>query len=323
LNRRKWCRSQGLPEWRIGRLSCKGQAVIKNIEVPVSGTGKGTQTMSAVPPQLSRIRTLTVRAALAAIFATLAVTAILFASLAGSVPSASAAGDACPSVEVVFARGTLEAPGVGATGQAFVDALNARLPGRTVEAYGVNYPASLEFGQAVDGIADASNRIELIAASCPNTKIVLGGYSQGAAVAGYTTTDTVPAGFALPAAISGPMPATIAPHVVAVVLFGTPDSWFLNLVAHDAPPVAVGQLYTAKTIQLCATGDPVCFPGGLDRSAHSSYKSNGMPEQAADFAARQVNGRGPAATVQQTAGEAGTGQPAQAPTVEPDPPLGN
>ncbi|MDF2829267.1 MAG: cutinase, partial [Mycobacterium sp.] len=30
---------------------------------------------------------------------------------------------ACPDVEVVFARGTFEAPGIGNTGQAFVDAL--------------------------------------------------------------------------------------------------------------------------------------------------------------------------------------------------------
>ena len=52
-----------------------------------------------------------------------------------------------------------------------------------------------------------------------------------------------------------------------------------------------GQLYAAKTLQLCAPGDPVCFPGGLDRSAHSAYMENGMAEQAADFA---VNALSPA-----------------------------
>jgi cutinase-like protein len=105
---------------------------------------------------------------------------------------ANAADDSCANVEVVFARGTFEPAGVGATGQAFVDALSARLPGRSVDVYAVNYPASLNFGQATDGIADASNRIQSIAAACPPTKIVLGGYSQVAAVAGYTTTSAVP-----------------------------------------------------------------------------------------------------------------------------------
>ena len=182
--------------------------------------------MSTVTPLVVRMGTLTVRAALSTIFVALAVAAILAGSLAAPTPSANAADDSCPSVEVVFARGTIEAPGVGATGQAFVDALNARLPGKTVDVYAVNYPASLDFGQAADGIVDASNKIQSIAASCPTTKIVLGGYSQGAAVAGYTTTDTVPAGFALPAGITGPMPPAIAPHVAAVVLFGTPDTWY-------------------------------------------------------------------------------------------------
>jgi cutinase len=266
---------------------------------------------------------LTFRAALSTIFAALAVGAILAGSLVGPTPSANAAADSCANVEVVFARGTNEAPGVGATGQAFVDALNAHLPGKTVDVYAVNYPASLNFGQTADGIVDASNKIQAIAASCPTTKIVLGGYSQGAALAGYTTTDTVPAGFNLPAGITGPMPAAIAPHIAAVVLFGTPDTWFINLVDHDAPPITIGQAYAAKTLQLCATGDPVCYPGGLDRSAHSSYKDNGMADQAADFVAHQLIAPAPAATVQQTAGQIGAGQPATAPAPEVDPTQGN
>src|SRR6476619_7990950 len=91
---------------------------------------------------------------------------------------AAAAGDSsCSDVEVIFARGMCEAPGVGATGQAFVDALNARLGGKTVDGYGVDYPASLDFQAAADGIADAAKKIESTVASCANTRIVLGGYS--------------------------------------------------------------------------------------------------------------------------------------------------
>src|SRR6202795_598129 len=134
--------------------------------------------MSSVTPLIVRMGRSTVRAALSTIFAALAVTAVLAGSLAAPTPwsaQANAADDSCPSVEVVFARGTFEAPGVGATGQAFVDALNARLPGKTVDVHGVNYPASLNFGQAADGIVDASNKIQTIAANCPTTQIVLGG----------------------------------------------------------------------------------------------------------------------------------------------------
>jgi cutinase len=282
--------------------------------------------MSTVTPNVVRMGRLTVRAALSTIFVALALTAMLVGSF-GAPPSAKAADDACPAVEVVFARGTNEAPGVGATGQSFVDALTARLPGKAIDAYGVNYPASMNFGQAADGIADASNRIQSIAASCPSTKIVLGGYSQGAAVAGYTTTDSVPAGSDLPAGVTGPMPPAVAPHVAAVVLFGTPDPWIMNLLDSSAPPITIGQSYIAKTLQLCTTGDPVCFPGGLDRSAHSSYKTNGMADQAADFAAGKLYGAAPAAPVQQAAGEVGAGQPSAAPAPAPEPavdaPVGN
>src|SRR5690349_13681170 len=76
---------------------------------------------------------------------------------AAGIPSATA--DACPDVEVVFARGTFEPAGVGQTGQAFVDALSAQLGGKSMEVYPVNYPASLDFATAADGVIDTSNKV--------------------------------------------------------------------------------------------------------------------------------------------------------------------
>lgn len=264
-------------------------------------------------PPTARRGTPITRSAHSAMFAVFALAAVVTAALADPIASASADGASCANVEVVFARGTLEAPGVGATGQAFVDALNARLQGNTVDVYGVNYPASLDFGRATDGIADASNRIQSIAANCPATKIVLGGYSQGAAVAGYTTASSIPDGFALPATISGPMPPAIASHVAAVVLFGTPDEWFLGLADHNAPPITIGAPYAGKTLQLCAAGDPVCFPGGMDRGAHSAYKVNGMAVQAADYVGHQLGAAAPAAPVLQSSAEFGPDRQAPPP----------
>jgi len=222
-----------------------------------------------------------------------AATSAILGSVAG-MPTAAA--EPCPDVQVIFARGTFEPAGVGVTGQAFVDALTGKLAGKSVDVYPVNYPASLDFATAADGVIDASNKIRDVAASCPNTKMVLGGYSQGAAVVAYSTEDAVPPGFNLPDGITGPMPSAVASHVSAVVLFGTPDPWFLHLVDNSAPPITIGSLYTMKTIQLCNQGDPVCFPGGLDRSAHSAYKDNGMADEAAAFAANLL---GPASSSSQ------------------------
>ena len=96
-------------------------------------------------------------------------------------PSAHAAAD-CPPIEVVFARGTDEPPGLGRVGSAFVDSLRSQVGGRSVGTYAVNYPATFDFLAAANGANDASAHIQYMVANCPNTRLVLGGYSQGAAV---------------------------------------------------------------------------------------------------------------------------------------------
>jgi cutinase len=208
-----------------------------------------------------------------------------------TIPSASA--DPCPDVEVVFARGTFEPAGVGGTGQAFVDALRAKVGGKSVEVYPVNYPASIDFSTAAEGFIDASNKIRDVAATCPKTKMVLGGYSQGAAVMAYTTEDAIPNGYTLPAGI-GPMAPELANHVAAVALFGKPSSGFLQMIYTGAPPITVGRLYVDKTTDLCIPEDSVCSPGGNDSAAHNLYPVNGMTDQAADFAARRLSSNGTA-----------------------------
>jgi cutinase len=204
------------------------------------------------------------------------------------IPTASAAG--CPDVEVVFARGTFEPPGVGGIGQAFTDELRAQpqLGGKSVDIYPVNYSASLNFSTTADGVIDASNRVRDVAARCPSTKMVLGGYSQGAAVVGYVTADKMPDGYAPPDGISGPMPPEVANDVAAVALFGKPSNGFLNSIDRTAPPINVGGLYAAKTIDQCVPEDPICSPTGSDNAAHQAYADNGITAQAAGFAAQNV-----------------------------------
>lgn len=200
-------------------------------------------------------------------------------------PAAVSIAD-CPDVEVVFARGTFEAPGVGKVGEPFVEALRQRLLDRTLEVHAVNYPASLQFDRAVDGILDVSNRLRYLAANCPSTETIVGGYSQGAAVSGYVTSATAPAGYAPTA-----LPPDVAERVSAVVLFGKPSPGILRLLHHDAPPIEIGTAFTDRTTDLCAPQDPICESGGRDRSAHSAYAVNGMVEKAAEFVVDRLRNR--------------------------------
>ncbi|WP_084792573.1 cutinase family protein [Mycobacterium sp. E136] len=204
----------------------------------------------------------------------------------------------CPDVQVVFARGTLEPIGVGGVGQAFVDALRAQAGARTVDVYPVNYPASNDFGDriqfartVVDGIRDAGTKVESTAANCPDTRIVLGGFSQGAAVAGYVTAAEIPE--EVPAEyreyIPNPMPSSAADHVAAVVLFGKPSEQFMQDIG--APPIVIGPSYTGKTLDLCAQGDTICngAPPGLPPIAHNSYAFNGMTNEGAAYAVARLD----------------------------------
>ena len=208
---------------------------------------------------------------------------LMVALSATVVPSASAA--ACPDVEVIFARGTHEPPGTGLTGQAFVDALRPQIGERSLEVHPVDYPATDQWATGADGVRDAAARVVSIANTCPKTKTVLGGYSQGAAVAGFVTSSAVPNGVD-PATVPQPLQPDIAEHVVAVVLFGLPNGRAMNFLGQ--PPVTIGPLYENKTRELCAVDDPVCSDG-LNFAGHNSANYIGdLASQGASFAADRL-----------------------------------
>jgi hypothetical protein len=206
---------------------------------------------------------------------------------------------------VLFARGTGEDPGVGPTGQAFVDNLRQRVGGRSFDVYPVNYPATNDWGTGVDGIKDAGFHVESMARNCPNTKMVLGGYSQGAAVMGFVTSAAVPDGVD-PATVPKPMDPAVANHVSSVVLFGMPNVRAMNFL--NEPPVAIGPLYQGKTIKVCATEDPVCSDG-MNFAAHDTYADDGaMIDKGAAFAASRLGGgsSGPTTVVSSPGGGFGS-----------------
>ena len=192
------------------------------------------------------------------------------------IPTASAA---CPDAEVVFARGRQESPGAGVLGNAFTSALRSKV-NKNVSLYAVRYPADTE----VDiGANDMSAHVQSMANNCPDTRLVLGGYSLGAGV-----TDVV---LAVPFEFFGftnPLPAGMDQHIAAVALFGNGSQW-------AGPITNFNPIYKDRTIDLCHGADPVCNPAdpntwenNFSQHLANAYVQAGMPNQAADFVASKL-----------------------------------
>jgi hypothetical protein len=243
--------------------------------------------------------------------AVVAVSGVSASVLASAIPVAAA--DPCPDVQVVFARGTDDPPGVGPTGQAFVDSLRPRVGAKSLDVYPVNYPATHDWRSASEeGIRDAGAHVVSMAHDCPNTKMVLGGYSQGAAVMGFVTSAEVPNGID-PATVPKPLDPEVANHVSSVVLYALPNDRAMNFFG--APPVVIGPLYQAKTIKVCAAEDPICADG-MNFGVHMSYPSNvAVIDKGAAFAADRLGEGGPG-------GPAGAGPGAPAAVLGPPSPGG-
>ena len=215
----------------------------------------------------------------------------------GSAPATAA--PKCTDVHVLFARGTAEvAPPLGITGIAFENALRNRLRGKSVRVEPVKYAASADFREKlkfaesfVEGVEYAQRRMTSIAAACPDTKIVLGGYSQGAALAGYAVSSEikVPQKYArYRMYVPKPLSADVAKHVAAVIEFAPPSKRFIREAG--APAITPQAAYRGKTARYCIQGDTICngAPLGGPNALHVLYSVNGMADQAAGYVARRV-----------------------------------
>jgi cutinase len=192
------------------------------------------------------------------------------------IPTASAS---CSDVEVVFARGRLESPGAGIVGNNFVSALRSRV-NKNVSLYAVRYPADTEIDI---GANDMSAHVQNTINGCPNTRIVLGGYSLGAAV-----TDVVVAAPIAAFGFTNPLPPGTDQHIAAVALFGNGTQWV-------GPITNFNPTYADRTIDLCHGTDPICNPAdphtwqdNWPQHAGNLYISDGMVKQAADFVAGKL-----------------------------------
>jgi cutinase len=200
------------------------------------------------------------------------VVVMTWALVSAPIGSPLASADPCSDVEVVFARGTGEPVGLGGVGQAFVDSLRSQVPGRSIGDYPVNYPATDDYrNSALAGAGDASAHVGNVIANCPNTKLVLGGYSQGASVIDFS---------------SESMPPQTPGHVAAVALFGNPSSSYASSLMGGQLPT-LGPAYRPKAIDLCIPDDIICSEGG-NMVPHLLYVQSGMADQAATFAAGRL-----------------------------------
>jgi len=210
----------------------------------------------------------------------LAAAAALVLSTASLIVAPAASAQACPQAELIFARGRIESPGAGVIGNALISALRDKT-GKDIDLYAVKYPADTE----VDiGANDMSQRVQYMTRNCPDTRLVLGGYSLGAAV-----TDVV---IAVPIAAFGfknPLPDGADQHIAAVALFGNGSQW-VGPIANFTNPALRDRI-----VEMCHGEDPICNPTAPENwqdswPAHlaSAYVGAGMVNQAADFIAGRI-----------------------------------
>ena len=196
--------------------------------------------------------------------------AILFVcNLGAPIAEAQASDDVCSDVQLVFARGSGQAPGAGE-----YDRFRSQVIGRidetllTVKSYelgtephdGYQYPAvnvdhipngnavgaklsagmANDYGASVEqGVGELHAYLSKRVDNCKDIKIILGGYSQGAQVIGQALSD---------------MPEDVRSNIVFAGLFGDPKL-FLPEGYGPLPPACRGDGFSAwrRGIEECRT----------------------------------------------------------------------
>ncbi|CAI7589277.1 unnamed protein product [Penicillium crustosum] len=189
-------------------------------------------------------------------------------------------GVACANVHMMLARGTTESyPGLlGTLTNKVLDAV----PGSDYE--NIIYPATQEGSTPSygEGIRNGTAQLKRYARACPESKIVLFGYSQGAMVvsdmlAGSGDNGTL-------GALSHPTvdSRTLGSHITAIVLYGDPRH-MPNQTYNVGDVTATGKYprtdqqllalsaYANRLHDFCDDKDGVCDAAGTNLSAHMAY----------------------------------------------------
>ncbi|PNY25129.1 Acetylxylan esterase 2 [Tolypocladium capitatum] len=208
------------------------------------------------------------------------ITTTCLALLAGAGAAGAQNSTACAEgLYIVVARGTFEAKGAGVTG-VLANNVAGQVKGSTVVP--LDYPASFANPDYItsvsDGVAAMQGVLGKYTADCPDGKVAVMGYSQGAQV----SMDTICGGSGGTFDSAAPLAANkVENNLVAIVLFGDPThranttydkGTSINNGAFQRgdASVQVCTKYADRLVSYCDTGDVYCDLGA-DGKVHRSY----------------------------------------------------
>ncbi|TDZ41462.1 Acetylxylan esterase 2 [Colletotrichum trifolii] len=224
---------------------------------------------------------------------------IVLAFLGAVQPGASAlvprqAAGCATGVHMIVARASTEKPGPGIIG-GVANRVQSQIPGSDMVS--VDYPAQLNPYQPSQraGVTAMTKLVQDYATQCPQSKMVLMGYSQGAHVTADVLCGTSEPNF--PA--TQPVAADIADKIAAVVLMGDPShvpsqpfnkgTATNNGVFPRGDSAACGAL-ASRMASFCDSGDTFCDSGN-SLQVHMGYVRR-SGDAAASFIVGMVQGGG-------------------------------
>ncbi|KAH7050065.1 acetylxylan esterase precursor [Macrophomina phaseolina] len=185
---------------------------------------------------------------------------------------------ACADVHVFGARETTASPGFGSAGTVVNLILNAH-PGATSEA--INYPAAggNSYGTSVQaGTKAVAQQVEAYVKACPNSKIVMVGYSQGSQIMTNAFCNGGDPNQGI-SSTTAPISSSVGSHVKAMIWMGNPrhkpgasyNVGTSNAAGFD-PESSPCTAYANIIQSYCNAADPYCSNGN-NAATHQGYGS--------------------------------------------------
>ncbi|KAK4160808.1 cutinase-domain-containing protein [Cladorrhinum sp. PSN259] len=198
-------------------------------------------------------------------------------------------GKCATGIHIIVARGSTEAPGLGRAAPVANNA-TALIPGSSIAT--VDYPATFDnyFVSQGKGADEFKRLVAEHVEACPDTKIALIGYSQGA----HALMDAICGNAGDQFEVSENLTKALETQVVANVLFGDPSNtagvpWNVGTSTKDGlfprSNVTSCMPFSDRIRSYCDTGDRYCDLGNIT-AVHGSYFEK-YGTDAAEFIAKQ------------------------------------